>query len=74
MSELWREVKRLYMLIIVLGLLVMTNLYVSDRRVQDLEKQVNTLGIAVKVAHGEAKQAQRTQGPYLPDPLKVVAR
>ena len=58
---------------VVIGI-VLWNVIALDSRIASLEKQVNTLGIAVKAAHGEAKQAQRTQGPYLPDPMKVVVK
>lgn len=64
-----------YVVVALLLFALTVALYISTTtRIDNLEKQVNTLGIAVKSAHGEAKQAQRMQGPYLPDPMKVVEK
>ena len=73
-ASLKRSIWQNYFWVIALSLMHSWAISSQTNRVTSLEKQVNTLGIAVKAAHGEAKRAQRTQGPYLPDPLKVARR
>lgn len=79
MNEIWKHITNLWagllFFLAISSVIVAVLGFLAERTLQ-LERQVDTLGKAVKAAHGEAKEAQRTQrNPYyLPDPLKVVKK